>query len=190
MLSKSPTMAEEKKSFIKSVTGFVTSITALIIAIGGLITALNGLGFWGIGRESQSNKTEQGEPKVIVKEKQGSLPVDEPPSVAVIDKEVVEEPEVKTTSIYISYAGDMYYCQLPIQITLGEKVIYPQGNMFQADNIPLGYLKYQISGQIICNIGTCIANGKGTINVEEGSKFKVLWVTNPDGTCNVNLLEY
>lgn len=96
-------------------------------------------------------------------------------------------PPPKTTKITISYAGDPYSCLLPINITISGQTFMPQGFMFFVDNIPLGQHPYTIQGTITCAyIGTCIASGSGTINVQpDKASFTLGWTNNGPGSCNV-----
>ncbi len=97
--------------------------------------------------------------------------------------------EASTTSINLNYGGDLYACVLQLQVQVGPTTANPTSNPYSMNNVPLGRQNYIIGGQIACPYtGACVARGQGTINVDEGSAFNILWSNTAVGQCQVSLV--
>ena len=98
------------------------------------------------------------------------------------------EPVPQRASINIAYQGDSYGCNLPISISIGDQAFYPQGALFQVENIKLGQQRYQINGQINCPIiGSCQVYGEGNIYVTQNISYYVVWQNTSFGQCSALL---
>ena len=97
--------------------------------------------------------------------------------------------EAETTSIDLNYGGDLYACVLQLQVKIGPTTANPTSNPYSMRDVPLGRQNYTIGGQIGCPYtGVCAARGQGTINVDEGSAFNILWSNTAIGQCQVSLV--
>ena len=95
-----------------------------------------------------------------------------------------------TTDVTLSYLGDQYACVLQLQVKIGNATAVPTSNFFKMHNVPLGRQDYTINGQIGCvQLGSCIARGQGTLNVEEDDTYNVVWGNSAIGQCQVTLVK-
>jgi len=104
--------------------------------------------------------------------------------------EVPKPTEANTVEVSISYLGDLWGCVLPIKISIGGRSFTPISNFYSVKNIPVGDQEYTITGQVNCStLGACTVYGKGTISVEEGKVFYVVWRNTTVGKCDMWLQE-
>jgi hypothetical protein len=93
-----------------------------------------------------------------------------------------------TTFITVGYSGDQYGCYLPISINIGGAYFSPEGNKYTVSNIPAGQQQYVIQGTISCGIyGSCTAYGEGTIYVQPGATYWIVWQNTSVGYCSIGL---
>ncbi len=93
-------------------------------------------------------------------------------------------------SISIAYTGDYYGCRLPVEISIGDRSLYPSGSgySFVYNDVAVGQQPYQIEGQIQCpSVGNCQAFGNGSINVIPGNEYYIRWQNVAVGQCSVIL---
>lgn len=82
----------------------------------------------------------------------------------------------KKTNIKLIYQGDVYGCNLQINVVLNNMPIRPFGTIFPIENVNTGENSYQINGLISCpGIGSCAASGAGNINVSDNANVYLLW---------------
>lgn len=99
-----------------------------------------------------------------------------------------ETPPAATTTITIGYSGDQYGCYLPISIHIGGASFAPEGSNYRVSNIPVGQQQYVIQGTINCGIyGSCAAYGEGTIYVQPGATYWIVWQNTSVGKCSIGL---
>lgn len=109
------------------------------------------------------------------------------PEVIKTQTDLTDKPPPSAT-ITLAYSGDLYGCNLPISVTIGNQTVTPQGNVFQVSGVSPGNQMYSISGQIHCpSIGSCQASGQGTVNVHQGRQFNIVWQNTSFGLCTVFL---
>jgi hypothetical protein len=93
-----------------------------------------------------------------------------------------------TTTITIGYSGDQYGCYLPVNINIGGAYFAPQGNRYMVSNIPVGQQQYVIQGTINCGVyGSCTAYGEGTLYVQPGATYWIVWQNTSVGYCSIGL---
>ena len=94
------------------------------------------------------------------------------------------------TDITLTYLGDPYACVLQLQVKIGDTTGVPTSNFFTMKNVPLGRQNYTINGQIGCvQLGSCTARGQGTLTVDEGDNYNVVWANSGIGQCQVTLVK-
>lgn len=80
------------------------------------------------------------------------------------------------TTIQLAYTGDLYNCNLPVTIWIGDKSFQPQGFRSRLDNVLVGLQQYKIAGSILCpGIGNCQVQGEGSIEVAPGNAYYFKW---------------
>lgn len=120
--------------------------------------------------------------KLIWKEKRDPQPVpknddDDPPPVV----------NAGGSTAYLKYMGDNNNCVLNISVNIGGKNYAPTSNSFALADVPVGYQDYVISGMITCNVGTCTAEGRGSLEIRAGASYYVVWENTNYGYCEVYL---
>lgn len=95
-----------------------------------------------------------------------------------------------TGTIFIRYTGDQLGCMLTLRIKIGKKSFVPTSNPYLISDIGLGEADYEIKGQISCPyVGICNASGSGSINVEDGATYDLVWVNTGIGVCSTELVQ-
>jgi serine/threonine protein kinase len=95
----------------------------------------------------------------------------------------------KYANITVVYTGDMYGCNLVLNMNVGGRTFHPTGSSYAVSTVPAGVQNYAINGTISCRtIGRCTASGSGSLNILEGKTYDVMWHNTSYGQCNVQLL--
>ena len=94
--------------------------------------------------------------------------------------------------ITLSYAGDPAGCALAPVFRIGGRQVIPTGNSFSVSGVPVGRQSYTVSGTIGCPAGTIyvgyyVISGSGSIDVEDGAEFAVMWNVTGVGQARVQL---
>ncbi|WP_412061067.1 hypothetical protein [Rubrivirga sp. IMCC45206] len=131
---------------------------------------------------------DRSEPAVVGPADHPPNPVDTEPASprAPTPREAPDEPE--RTTVTLSYAGDLYGCVLDLAFDVGDQSIRPSSNVVQLSGVELGRQPYRIRGTIGCpGIGACQADGAGTLAVEPGAVFDLVWSNDTPGGCSATL---
>lgn len=102
----------------------------------------------------------------------------------------VPPPEApRTGTINLQYLGDNFACALDLSIDVGDQRVVPQSNLVVLDGVPLGNVPYSIVGTIGCpNAGNCAASGNGTLYVNDGGTYNLMWQNTSFGQCQVTFI--
>ena len=97
--------------------------------------------------------------------------------------------QARTARITIGYAGDWYACSLLLNMKIAEQRFRPTSNQVEVHGVPIGEQNYRVDGEIGCpTAGMCQVTGSGSIDVQDGATFNVVWSNTGYAKCSVVLV--